>query len=168
MLAANFIHLPLVCILIQNMVDKFLFIMLFMLLSCLDHVKKKMNPRNEWIKINVKLLILRCLIDPWSSWPHNQHQQKYWKRNLCLSGKWTGHPLKQPIRIASCVNQKMGKHSSCAQPIHDFLHTFPQFGDLLVGGPRHGFSSQPGKAIFFPTEDGGHYWCTGSALHCHT
>lgn len=122
----------------------------------------------KWMNKNKRKTTNFKVHDPWSSWPQNQHQHKHWKRNLCLCGQWTGHPLKQSIHIASCVDQKMGKHSGCTRPIHDFLHTFPEFGDLLVGGTRHGFSSQPGKAISFPTEDGGHYRHTGSALHCHT
>lgn len=49
-----------------------------------------------------------------------------------------------------------------------FFILMSEFGDLLAGGTRYGFSSQPGKAVFFPTEDEGHYRPTGSAFHCHT
>lgn len=177
MLAANFIHLLLVCLLIKNSVSKFLFIMSFMLLSCLDHLKKKKkkNTRNEWIKNKSKTIYIK-MHDLWSSWSQNQHQPKYRKRNLGSCGKWTGQPLKTARTYRKLYWLENGK----AQQLHTvcfsfpknlqcyFHYTFSEFGDLLVGGTGHGFSSKPGKAIFFPAEDEGHYRPTGSALHCHT
>lgn len=87
-----------------------------------------------------------------------QHQRKCSKRTSWLGGKGAGHPLNnspscvQQVELISTWQSTVAAYCQYAAKFSS-EYISPCLGALLVGGARHGFSSQPGKALFFPRED---------------